>query len=478
MRGLVMAAIGQKKWGWGISAGIYHNPTNGLISISSDGINWITIADKNLWATQVYNNGDALSETNCGKYFQWWNDYWFPWINSSEQLNTSSTQFWDTWKWPYYSNILYSGSSSDWRSNNNTEMWWMSANNVQSRRWPCENWFHIPLASDWSDVVNIISALNVGNPRTVLLIPDSDPRVWCSNCTPASLWVCAYFYNYGNSISTQNQSTKNTFWIRPFKDESVAPNSSRTVLFDWSSVAAWAWIFHNNTDWLISLSSDWINWVTIADKNLWATQVYNSWDTSSEVNCGKKFQWWNCYWFPYDLNSQTTSTIIDVSGYWPRCYSDVFIIWNKMWSTNLQYTLWWAESDITWARRWPCNIWFHVPKRSEFNNLLSIWGSLWAWSYSESQSWYWWVKTYLKMPDSWAMRYTNWTFSSTLSYYRETTTFSNSSNSNKSNREIQISWSYMLTNYREPWYWSLIRPFKDEPVTPDSSWTVLYQPQS
>lgn len=56
------------------------------------------------------------------------------------------------------------------------------------------------------------------------------------------------------------------------------------------------WIFHNTTLGLISLSSDGSNWITIADKNLWATTVFevwswswtNWWTTVTEAN-GWKF---------------------------------------------------------------------------------------------------------------------------------------------------------------------------------------------
>ena len=55
------------------------------------------------------------------------------------------------------------------------------------------------------------------------------------------------------------------------------------------------WIYYNENLWLISYSVDWQNWITIADKNLWATQVYNYWDVMTEANCWKFYQWWNNY---------------------------------------------------------------------------------------------------------------------------------------------------------------------------------------
>ena len=77
------------------------------------------------------------------------------------------------------------------------------------------------------------------------------------------------------------------------------------------------WIYHNATDWLISISSDGTNWITIADKNLWATQVYNSWDTLSTANCGYVYQRWNNYGFPYTWSITVSWTPINASAYWP-----------------------------------------------------------------------------------------------------------------------------------------------------------------
>ena len=79
--------------------GIYHNPTAWLISLSSDGTNRITIVDKNLGATQVYNDGDELTQENCWNYYQWGNNYGFPF---SWNIETSSAKIDATNYWPYY----------------------------------------------------------------------------------------------------------------------------------------------------------------------------------------------------------------------------------------------------------------------------------------------------------------------------------------------------------------------------------------
>ena len=83
------------------------------------------------------------------------------------------------------------------------------------------------------------------------------------------------------------------------------------------------------------------------DKNLWATTVYNDWDTLTESNMGYMYQWWNNYWFPSIWTiSNTSSTQVDASAYWPNTdnwyySSDTFIIWSNDWSSVINVDLWW-----------------------------------------------------------------------------------------------------------------------------------------
>lgn len=80
------------------------------------------------------------------------------------------------------------------------------------------------------------------------------------------------------------------------------------------------------------------------DKNLWATTVYNDWDTLTQANMWNMYQWWNNYWFPSTWTiSNTSSTQVDASSYWPTnpYLSDTFITWSNDWSSVYNDDLWW-----------------------------------------------------------------------------------------------------------------------------------------
>lgn len=169
----------------------------------------------------------------------------------------------------------------------------------------------------------------------------------------------------------------------------------RITLFDGSSIAQWAWIFHNPEEWVISISSDGTNRITIADKNLWATTVYNDWDNLSESNCGWYFQRWNNYMFHWTWNT-TSSTLVDTTGYWPwNYYNDsTFITTIEVdWSTVDNNDLWWDTTNTLIARQWPCDSWYHVPTESESTALVNAMTTLGI-DTSNGDC----VKAYLKMP--------------------------------------------------------------------------------
>lgn len=148
--------------------------------------------------------------------------------------------------------------------------------------------------------------------------------------------------------------------------------------------------------------------ITMMDRNLWATTN----DITSTGSYGNHYQWWNNYgfahpWIPTNDDSVKLSSIdfddakVDASAYWPWNYysSGTFITdvggssgtsrnggdWAFTWNNNLRWWSWdniynnyWYDTgtmqatNVTW-RQWPCNTWYHVPSRWEWNQLLEYW---------------------------------------------------------------------------------------------------------
>lgn len=114
--------------GSGIATGawVFYNATEGIISVSGDGTTWYTIQDKNLWATTVFNQWDAVNDANCGYFYQWGNNYWFA---HSWTVTTSSTQVdaSNYWPWNYYNSSTFITVRNNWSSVRNDNLrWWVT----------------------------------------------------------------------------------------------------------------------------------------------------------------------------------------------------------------------------------------------------------------------------------------------------------------------------------------------------------------
>lgn len=94
----------------------------------------ITMMDRNLWAT----SNNINSEDSYGYYYQWWNNYWFNWIDDKHSEN--KVELAEKW----YFNDVFITNNSFWLINSNDNLWWNITNTEESRQWPCPEWWHIP----------------------------------------------------------------------------------------------------------------------------------------------------------------------------------------------------------------------------------------------------------------------------------------------------------------------------------------------
>jgi hypothetical protein len=242
-------------------------------------------------------------------------------------------------------------------------------------QWPAPDGFHIPLLTEWQWLKTIMDWLGLttwGDWRINLHMPfagrrtrNTTPNPWGQG-TQGQYWSSSPYdvsgrsvdarrlYISGSAVIVENNNYSeraNGLSIRCFKNSFETPTSSWTVI-NWTLGSAW--IFRDTTNWLISITSDWTTWYTIQDKNLWANTVYSDWDTLSEANCWKYYQWGNNYGFSWTWSITTSSTQVDASSYWPWNYynSSTFITWLWDWSSVRNDNLrWW----VTWIIYWYWN---------------------------------------------------------------------------------------------------------------------------
>ena len=161
---------------------------NGTITVySQDKSYWITIQDKNLWAENVW---------DYGYYYQWWNNHGNPaWTNAwtlnelldanvNERVNKwysgENDKFiifnnWNKNTYDYRSGVYYTNATDNsyvWDSAYNNLWWGWNDNqtgdativkwydtvnhvvtNPENRQWPCPDWYHVPSAWEWQELM-------------------------------------------------------------------------------------------------------------------------------------------------------------------------------------------------------------------------------------------------------------------------------------------------------------------------------------
>lgn len=233
---------------------------------------------------------------------------------------------------------------------------------ISDMKWPCENGFHIPLNTERQAIAAALTSLGLSwgeNFSKYLKIPLAGVRsnansnvswqweMWLLISASAQSNDNAYCVELSSlAVDAESYAPKATwFSLRAKKDTPVAPTRLREALYEWDNFSG---IYWSEALGLISISADWINWITISDKNLWATEDWSEWDTLSEANCWWYFQRWNNHWFAWTWNVENTFTKTDASTYWPLNYYswETFIKSTWDWSLTPNSNLrWWVSQQ-------------------------------------------------------------------------------------------------------------------------------------
>ena len=164
-------------------------------------ISHYTIMDRNMWATEVYNQNYSTPNTWSFWYqYQRWNNYWFepcyeencntfPWWETTgyKQIPKSTWSMYVPSK--YWNNVYLWWSHLSWMaswSNYDNIRWWSWDNSTKNwsgskldRKWPCSNWYYIPSTYDWWILLNAWKNSDVYDKKSlsnILLLPPAGYR--------------------------------------------------------------------------------------------------------------------------------------------------------------------------------------------------------------------------------------------------------------------------------------------------------------
>lgn len=257
--------------------------------------------------------------------------------------------------------------------NTTYEFWnWIQLwNNEFDTKWPCPTGFHIPTVTEFMVLINTLNSLWITTYKHRMF---KMPKAWeliKDDSTPSTsyskVWVGTYFRMATVNLEWQtwwyivNHDFEDPYinqtivdrceWcsIRPFKNVPVIPDSSWKVI-SWSRT--WVWICWNADLWLITCTADWTNYVTLADKNLWATEVWEWGTEETPEKCWLYYQYWNNHWF--DWTEPASTEEVDASWYWPGNYYDEWtFIMSEDWDSNHNLEAndhrWWVATQWTFV---------------------------------------------------------------------------------------------------------------------------------
>ena len=360
------------------------------VQLNASGQMWVNVprANTTYWAwTWISIDGNNDIQNTWVTSFNWstwavtwvgsvnWNT-WAVTVNDvkvSASAPASPTE-WMTW-YDTTNDQLKVYDGSNWQvTGKEYNVWpWISiGDNYSAMRWPAPIWYHVPTKSEWSAIYTALVtdfglSANASTMKTYLKMPLAGLRMsstgwtgdqwtqWCYWSSTPSETNKAYRIKFtATTLDAESDIWRaNGYSIRCFKNTPVTPDGTWTPLT--APLPYTMWAFHNSTLGLISIVYTW--WIiTISDKNLWATVVYNDGDTLDQTNCWNYYQRWNDNGFDWTWTITTSSTQVDASAYWPSYhYSDsTFIYGSTDWSSVQNDNLWgwvtWIDAIInTWV---------------------------------------------------------------------------------------------------------------------------------
>lgn len=426
------------EWAWGTI--IHDIPKKTITLTSATTGEQIVIADRNLWA-EFYKDQywDDLPKDKWylwrWKIFQWWNCYWSEqtWSVTTSPASQSAVSLPNAWPWNRYSNstfITWTSSSSNWETSNNKNLWWWLETKAINRAWPCSNpdywfvWFHVPTDSEW---------LNL-------------KALW---------WEIIWWIPQDSS------------WIALAKAHLLISRSP---------------YYRDPSSWGLTRMGSWVPWFWTSTR--YSSQSAANWDMFSNT------YWWNIsnrhinYWIVirpflshiYSKNQilalSSIDTMASTMNEYPETYYEKYpeLDWYTVSKKELDYD---TTNDI-WTyilspiihkdTQWPCPDYYHIGTKNEWQALITALTRLWAYNVSN-------IKTYLKIPDAYYLNRKDGT--KNTSYW--TCRF----------------WTSTMTSNTVAWCWWIdennsfifqsdkpgngfsIRPFKNNPVAPDNTWTLI-----
>ena len=374
------------EWDYSTYPRIVRNQESWLITIYSDDHSyWITMKDKNIWAE---------STEDAWNYYKWWNNN----VATKENFSTIST-ITDLNAWWWWNDLDTSDENIRRWYNKSTH----KATNLELRKWPCEEWYHVPSAWEWNEIVKLYYTIKwyesqfheqngwvqIYDYRKLILndlklIPSGilanstifDPQVTYlqSSSYKSAQYNSRYqFYETNESVIAIYawRDASYAMPVRCFKNDFVPiseyAQKTKTITYN-PNWWAFPWMDKNET---IEKTYEykWLEYDPIYD-----VQIPNKEKSESDNYSGYMFAWWytedwtnNNWWEEFDINTSNTDT--------------AYAKWLPF--NDLKLTLWDIEVTIMDRNLWAEEVaeWTYSSTSPESNSKL--------WCYYQRWNNYW-----------------------------------------------------------------------------------------
>jgi len=118
-------------------ASIIHDKTAWTITIIDNNWKKIVIEDKNVKANKARDGESLITEEFRWLYYNWGVNVWYDWNDSFPEYDVKNIE----WRW--------------WDEDDKDPNLWMdlSIEEQLKRQWPCQKWYHIPSAWEWTSLM-------------------------------------------------------------------------------------------------------------------------------------------------------------------------------------------------------------------------------------------------------------------------------------------------------------------------------------
>jgi len=284
-----------------------------------------------------------------GTYYRWFNEN----IDNSQWISTR-------WVWTYTGTILFGNTywvnNVWWWSGDTVANWYDSWNPRSERQWPCEEWWHVPSRWEWQDIFTARCHYRTDCSDNYLHLDSSEAAQYMSY--KAGAFKSDFRFGSSRYYWSSSPVSDTDFWALRFYDNTVYFSRNRSR----NSTVRIRCLKNSIDDANPSTSS-----LTTTSEGYVLTADGKSYTLALNDLDSYYYRWFN----ENRDYSKWVSTIWIWTYTGTILYGNTYQVNNAWWWSNDRATNWYDSWNPRSERQWPCEEWWHVPSRWEWQDIVT-----------------------------------------------------------------------------------------------------------